>query len=258
LIIRNIVYRALPALILAAAVPASVAAQSAPAPASVPVPAADQPYAAVFDVLVGGLDIDQMAQVGADEIFDGMVRNDNRFASMARSQPDLKTRFRAVAKPYLATWIKRSNDMRRPLVIDVLKKNLTLAEAREVAAFYGSPLGRKFMQSYSRNLSADKTVDAAIRGRTSEVDKAAQRADEKASVDSTVAALLPSLTMAEQRQLIAFSGTQGFRKMQKMGNVMSLIPEPSFEQITTKAEREEFGAAVRKLFTEALARETGD
>lgn len=241
-----------PLLALALAAPAL--AQATPATAA-PVAAADQPYVDVFNVLVGGLDIDQMATLGADEIFDGMVRNDVSFSSMARRQPDLKGQFRVIARPYLAVWLKRSNEIRRPQVVAVLKKQMSPAEAREVAAFYGSPLGQKFMKAYSGNVTADKTVDAAIQNRSAAVDKAAQKADEKASVDGAVASLLPTLSPAEQRQLLAFSRTQGFKKMLGLSAILNSIPEPSFEAITTPAEREAFGMAVRKLFADARAKE---
>lgn len=249
---RNPLRFALPAIALAMTLPAPLLAQAGSPPAAVA--PADQPYSDLFNAILSGLDLDEMARLGADSIYDGMVRGDPSFAALAKREPELKGKFRGIATPFLLTWITRSNELRRPRVVEVLKARLTPGEAREVTAFYRSALGQKFMRYVSRNVSADNTVDAAIKSRSAKLDTAAVNADKDATVDNAMADLLPNLTEAEKRQLLAFAKTPVFGKMVGLSAALRSVPEPAFEEISTQAERDGFGKAVRELFASVMGK----
>jgi hypothetical protein len=234
--------------------PTPALAQSAAAPAQ-PIAKADQPYFDLYDAIIGGLDLDQMSETGADAVFDGMIRNSTEFGSFAKSQPDLKREFRTIAKPFLLVWIKRAMALKRDPIAAKFKEQLTPQEASELAGFYRSQLGRKVMKAISNNISASNTVDSAIKNGGKTVDKGAVRNDEADTMSAALQELLPSLTVAEQKEMIAFSKTSAFRKLEGATEAMQSVPEPSFDQIATEEEKRAFGLALGELFRKAKARQ---
>ena len=250
---RFLAATALAAMALAS-VPTLALAQSVPAQ-SAPIAKADQPYFDLYDSIIGGLDLDQMANQGADAIFDGMARNNAEFAALAKSQPGLKGEFRSVAKPYLSIWVGRTFSMKRGRVAAKFKEHLNPAEARELAAFYGSPLGRKMLRAVGNNLSASNTVDSALKGRSGKVDQNAVRDDEADTVSAAMQDLIPNLTPAEQRQMLALGKTSAFRKLDGVAEAMQSVPDPAFNEIATQEEQKAFAEALGALFRKARARQ---
>lgn len=229
-------------------------AQTAAAPAKA-IAKADQPYFDLYDAIIGGLDMGQMAEISADAVFDGMVRNNPEFSSFANSQPGLKAEFRTIAKPYLLVWVGRAMVLKRGPVVAKFKEQLTPKEAGELAAFYRSSLGRKVMTAISNNMSAGNTVDSAMKNGGNSIDKSAIREDEADTMSAALQDLLPSLTVAEQKEMIAISKTSAFRKLEAVGEAMQSVPEPSFDQIATTEEKQAFGQALGELFRKARARQ---
>lgn len=234
--------------------PTPALAQSAAAPAKA-IAKADQPYFDLYDAIIGGLDLGQMAEISADAVFDGMVRNNPEFGSFAKGQPGLKGEFRIIAKPYLLVWVGRAMAIKRGPVVSKFKEQLAPNEAAELAAFYRSPLGRKVMRAVSSNVSAGNTVDSAMKNGGKSIDKNAIREDEADTMSAALQDLLPSLTAAEQKEMIAISRTSAFRKLEGVTEAMQSVPEPSFDQIATAEEKQAFGQALGELFRKARARQ---
>ncbi len=243
----------LAAIPLAAALPSPAAlAQSAAgsAPAA-QVPAVDAAYLRFYDAIVGGVDMGQMAIGGADSIFDGLVRNQPKFADVARRNPGLKGEFRTATLPFLKMWMDRSTAAMRGKVAARLAKYFTVAEAEEVAQFYGSPLGKKFLKAVSESMSFDTTVDQAISGGKPEAGIAG--ADMDKSANRAMARLLPTLTADEREALMRFSQRPVFRKLALIDQAMAGMEQPSMDEFSTAEERDAFGKAVRDLFIRATS-----
>ena len=237
------------AMACCALLPAAVLAQTAPSAQSAK-PA--QAYYDVYDAMIGGMDLAALTDTAADSIFDGLVRNEPSFSSLAKDKPQLRDRFRAIARPYLRVWLERSTTVRRDQIAQNLAAKLTLAEAREIADFYSSPLGRKLLSAITGNLSLDATVDTAIAGKSGFGASKARATDENRTMDKAMKQLLPSLTPAEQAQILKYGQTKGFAKLPLVSKAFKEIPEPTIDEISTVEEREGFKKELAGFFAEMM------
>ena len=244
---RPILLAALP---LAAVLLSPPALAQAAAAQAAQAPAVDPAYLRFYDSIVGGVDITQMATNGADSIFDGLVRNEPKFADVARRSPNLQDEFRAVTLPYLTMWMERSTSAMRGRVAARLAKYYSIAEADEVARFYGSPLGRKFLKAISESMTFAATVDQAVSG--SKPESGIAEADIDKGASRALARLLPTLTAAEREALMRFSQRPVFRKLALIDQAMAGMEQPSMDEFSTAEERDSFGKAVRDLFMRAM------
>ncbi|MFM5948882.1 MAG: DUF2059 domain-containing protein [Novosphingobium sp.] len=238
----------------AALLPAPLPAQTPAAPAPAQLEAeVDQAFYRLYDAMAAGADYSALAVNGADSIFDGLVRNEPRMAELSRRNPGLRGEFRTVAVPYLKVWMDRSTKIMRGRVAAQFARHFTVTEADEFARFYGSPLGRKMMKAISGNLQFDATVDQAVQSGDPGYDKGIADKDVEKGVDRALTKLLPTLTGAEQDQLLRFSKSPAFRKIGLINQVMDGVPQPGIDEMSTPEEREAFGRALRTLFERAMA-----
>ncbi len=237
-----------------ALLPASLQAQSVPTPAPVQLETqVDQAFYRLYDTMAGGADISVMSVNGADSIFDSLVKNEPRMAELSRRNPGLRGEFRTIAVPFLKVWMERSTKAMRGRVAVQFAKSFTVAEADEIARFYGSPLGRKMMQAISGNLKFDATADQAIKTGDPRYNQGIAEQDVEKGVDRALAKLLPTLTAAEQDQLLRISKSSAFRKLGLIGEVMAGVPQPGIDELSTSEEREAFGQALRGLLEKTMA-----
>ncbi len=227
------------------AAPAQAQAASATASAKV-----DPAYFNLYDAIVGSLDVDVLAAKGADEIFDGLVRNEPAFADMAKKRPAMRDEFRTAATPYLAIWMDRSKQARRNQGAVAFAKYMDPAEAGEIAQFWGSPLGKRFVAAISRNISMDGAVDAALKT-PGKGDFELTGKDQDQTVSAAVAEFLPTLNPAERSQMEQFAKTRGFAKLQYIGVALKELPQPGMEEFSTPEEREGFKKAIFAVFARA-------
>ena len=242
--IRNAVL----ALAAGALLPTAALAQTAPTAQSAK-PA--QAYFNLYDAMIGGMDLSAMTDNAADSIFDGMVRNDPTFGALVKGKPQLRDKFRAAARPFLSVWLGRSTTVRRGQIAQNLAGKLTPADAQEIADFYSSPLGRKVLGAVTRNLSLDSTVDSSMAGQSAASGSKARQADENRTMSGAMRDLMPTLTPAEQTQMLKYSQKSSFAKLPLIGKAFEETPEPGFEEISTPEEREGFKRAIASLFVEA-------
>ena len=237
----------------AAALPAPLLAQTEAAtkPPEAAAAAVDPAHYGLYDVIAGGLDIQAMAQSGADSIFDGMVRNEPRMAQLAKRNPGMRAEFNAVALPYLKTWMTRSTGVMRTRVATRFARHFTPAEAAELGQFYGSPAGRKLMKVLSGSMTFDNSVDQALQSGKSGEPMA--DADLDKSLNAGVSRLLPLLTPTERAEFMRMSKRPVFAKLGLISQAMDGIEQPTIDEMSTPEEREGFGKAVRGLFERALA-----
>lgn len=234
-----------------ALVPLAQAQTAAPASATQPAQI-DPAYYAIYDAVIGGSDMEQIAVAGADSIFDGIGRSDPNFAELARRKPQLKGEFRTAALPFLRIWMGRSTQAVRQRVAVRLSTYFTLDEAREVAAFYASPLGHKVMKSVSSNMSFDATVDSAIRTEGEAVPGGIADADLDRTLGRAVPKLVASLTPAERAEMARLEQRPGFRKLAGLSAALKDVEQPNMEDFSTAQEREGFQKAVMGVLEKAM------
>lgn len=206
-------------------------------------------YFDLYDAIVGGMDLDAMADTAADSIYDGMIRNEPRFAEAAKGKPQLRDRFRNSARPYLRVWMERTTTVRRKQIAAKLATKLNPAEAREFSDLYGSPLGQKLLKAITQNLTLDATVDSSMAGQRA---SGVAESDQQRTVAGAMQKLLPTLSADEQRQLIKYGQSKSFGKLPLVSEAFKETPEPSFNEISTEEEREAFKKAVFGVLSEAL------
>lgn len=237
------------AMACTALLPAAALAQAAPSAQSAK---PDKAYFDLHDAMISGMDLAAMTDTAADAVFDGLVRNDPTFAEMAKGKPELRNEFRAVARPFMRVWLERATTVRRNQIARKLTVNLTPSEARELADFYGSPLGKKVMLAITRNLSLDASVDTVFAGKSASSDRAARTTDEDRTANNAMQKLLPTLSPEEQTQILKFGKTKAFGKLPVVSSAFSEVAEPTIEEITTPEERENFKQALTAFFTAAI------
>ncbi|HQV04459.1 MULTISPECIES: DUF2059 domain-containing protein [unclassified Novosphingobium] len=239
--------------VLALAQPGLLAAQTdaAAKPAETATVAVDQAHLRLYDVILGGVDIQAMAQAGADSIFDGLVRNEPRMAQLAERNPGMRAEFRTMAMPFLKTWMTRSTSIMRERVAARFARHYTAAEAAELGQFYDSPVGRKLMKAFSGSMTFDKTVDQALQSGSSS--QPMVNADVDKSLNAGLARFLPTLSPAEKEEFIRMSKRPVFAKLGLISQAMQGIEQPKIDEMSTPEEREAFGQALRTLFEKAMA-----
>lgn len=236
------------AMACCALLPAAALAQAQVAQSAKPAKA----YYDVYDAMIGGMDLAAMTDTAADSIFDGLVRNDPSFSALAKGKPQLRDRFRTIARPYLRVWLERSTTVRRDQIAQNLSTKLTLAEAREIADFYGSPLGQKILAAITRNLSLDATVDTTIAGKNGFSDSKARATDENQTMNKAMQQLLPTLTPEEQGQILKYGRSKTFAKLPLVSKAFDEIPQPTIDEISTAEEREGFKKELTGFFAEIM------
>lgn len=244
LTLRNLLSPLAAAALLATA-PSAFAQTPAPTAAAVP----DKAYAELYDAIIGGFDLDELTARAADDIFESMLRNSPEMADLARSKPGMRERFVAVCMPYMKLWTPRGLDLTRKRSVVELSKSLTPADARQLAAFYNSPLGRKMIKAVGNNLNFRSTADAAMKGTNTDD---GMQADMNNSVAGGYGDFVKSLTPEENRQFLAFIGSDAFKQAEAMSIAMGRVKTPGPEEISTPAERDALTKAMIDFFTKEM------
>ncbi|MEQ1497239.1 MAG: DUF2059 domain-containing protein [Novosphingobium sp.] len=233
--------------------PALTSAQAAPPMVVSVTPDADKAYFELYDSIIGAVDLEAMSAMASGEVFDAIVRNEPEFARKVSGKKGIRDRFIAMCLPYFRAWIPRSIKIARDRSVAALAPVMTPAEAREMARFYGSPLGRKISAAMARNMTFASQLDAGIQSGDFD-DEQAARADERKGLSSGMDQLMESLTPAEKRQLIAFGQTPASKKINAMNRALGSVVTPSSEEISTPEEREDFQAAMMQFLSDEFGR----
>jgi hypothetical protein len=132
-----------------------------------------------------------------------------------------------------------------------LSNYFTVPEAREIAAFYASPLGQKFMKTVSGNMSFDATVDASMKSDSKDNTAGIADADLDKTVGRSMAKLIPTLTPAERAELMRFSQRPVYHKLPLIGKALEGLEQPSMDEFSTAEERDGFQKAIIAVFQRA-------
>lgn len=240
------------AMVLALGTTALVPVQM-PLLAQAATPKADKAYYDLYDAIIGGVDLDALSRKGSGEIFDAIVQSDPKFARMASSKEGIRDRFIAMCMPYFGLWMPRSLKIARERSVVALMPVLTPAEARELAQFYASPLGRKVISSVAGNITFSSQLEAGMQGGNFH-DKQAAGADQRAGLEGGLDTLMASLSEEEKRELLAFGHKPVFQKIGAMNKALASVAIPTMDEISTPAEREEFGSRLQQFMAAEFGR----
>jgi hypothetical protein len=209
----------------------------------------DRAYGQLYDAIVGGFDFDAMGLKMVGDVYDSMLRARPELAALDKQRPGMRERFAALCMPYFKLWLPRSRDLARQRSVVELAKSVTPADARQLAGFYGSPLGRKVIKAVGNNLTFDATIDASIKGNGTASGK---RADMQSSIAGATGEFLKSLTPAEQREFNAFAQGNAFKQVGAMNAALARVKNPSSDEISTPEERAAFGKAIVDFLTSEM------
>lgn len=229
---------------LLATAPAVHAQSASPTQAAAPQP--DKAYGQLYDAIIGGFDFDSLRDRMVDDVYTSVLRARPEMAALDQQRPGMRQRFAAICTPYFKLWLPRSFDIARQRSVIELAKSLTPADARQLAAFYGSPLGQKVIKAVGNNLTFDATIDAAVKGKSA---AAGQQTDAQSSAAAATGELLKSLTPAERREFLAFMEGDGIRRVSAMNAALARSKNPTPEEISTPEERAAFTKAIVDFLT---------
>lgn len=229
---------------LLAAAPAVHAQSASPAQAAAPQP--EKAYGQLYDAIIGGFDFDALGARMVDDVYNSMLRARPEMAALDQQRPGMRQRFAAVCMPYFRLWLPRSRDLARQRSVIELAKSLAPSDARQLAAFYSSPLGQKVIKAVGNNLTFGAAIDASIQGKGS---AAGERTDMQNSVAGATGEFLKSLTPAEQREFAAFMQGDAFKRVGAMNAALARTKSPTPEEISTPEERAAFGKAIVDFLT---------
>ncbi len=182
------------ALMLAAVPHPAPAAVAAPIPAQ-PGTSPDAPYFAVLDAIESGLDQEAAFRIVARTIATELARSSPEMIEAEANYPGLSD---ALTQSILPTLRQHSQEVQakyRPQLAAALKQQFTPQQAKDVAVFYRSPIGRKLMHKVEQNYDGRATVTAAMR------EKDVALADVQADNRVMISRSLRELTQADLAEL---------------------------------------------------------
>ena len=168
--------------------PGAILAQSVPAEQS------SDPHERIYAVLLSGFD----QGVALDRTLEEMRRQfalNPDIAQFEESNPGTIAALSEAARPIIAAMSKRINAAYRPRMISLLRSELTLEEAEDIADFYASPFGKKVIAANAANTQSANVMRAAVD------QQEITTADVQADLVATGGAVLESLSQSELTEL---------------------------------------------------------
>ncbi|MBO9499752.1 MAG: DUF2059 domain-containing protein [Novosphingobium sp.] len=181
-------------LLLAAAGPALAADDPPP---QAPAAAAADPYDDVYSAILEGVDDQATLDRVLDTIMTALQREVPEMAIVEDARPGFLGELRTAMRPVMSDYSARVMAAYRPKVLKVLGEELTVDEARQVAAFYRSELGRKLLGGAVQHFDLDETMRSAVRNPDAPIESDTVNADFKRIGVQAYLALTPE----ERKQL---------------------------------------------------------
>jgi hypothetical protein len=198
------------------AAPSAAQAQSEAAP--------DPAYGDLISAIEGTVDQDQMIN-GAVNALKRQFASTPEFAAADAASPGLIDEVATGLRPILYQQNRRVQMLFRPEMIALFARNLTPAEARSIADFYRSDLGRKLVG----NVAQAYTPDATLSGLKDETPVTADQVRE--DISSAVVSGIGQLSPDELRQMGEMAiANPALLKLQQVN--------PAIQQIRVKMENE--------------------
>lgn len=174
---------------------ALLAALAQPVNASMPTPAG--PHEAIYLAMMAGMDQEQQLSTLTTTMAQQFAAAPELVEAEAK-YPGLSRAMAAAMRPVLRAYTNRIRETFEPRFIAVLRGALTPVEARDIADFYASPLGRKLLGGISDSYDGKATVADALKG--GDISAEALAADNRTTVRRALARFTPA-EMAEMGAL---------------------------------------------------------
>lgn len=146
------------AVLLLVAPAAPLAAQEAAAAAT------SDPYLNFVRTVTGGVDNEVMLQRGLAQIGEAMLASDPAIAELEALFPGAVDQMLVAMTPMMREHSETLRSRFEVQYADLLRDELTVAEARDAAAFYASPVGRRLLTSIQDNMTYDAQIDDVDNG----------------------------------------------------------------------------------------------
>ena len=219
------------AILLACAPLAALPVHAADVPAAVPVTV--DPFEDIYVAIQESADTDRQLDQLSNTIAQQIASADTSLAIAEARYPGLSKAMVAGFRPVLAGYSARVRESFRPRMIGVFRERLSESEARDVAAFYRSPMGKRLLGGVVDSFDGKATITSALQDK--DVSAAAVRAD----TDAAVRGALAQFSEADFAALGELAQRQpGLMKLGAIGEALGPIRAEMENQPLTKAEEQ--------------------
>lgn len=171
----------------------------------------DPAYYGLFEQLYGQVDQNALIDRSVTATTAMMKQQSPQLVTLFRSDAQLETRIAAVIKAAVVQQQKDVFPTQREETATLIASHMSPADARAWATFYASPLGKKALAVETANMQPKSAIESYVKN--GEVTSAGVAADMRRAKAATVRDMNSKMTVAEQRQMIAFMRTPAFPKM---------------------------------------------
>lgn len=152
-------------------------------------------YEDLYDAVRGGMDLNLMIATSIEAIR-RQYRQIPEFIALEEESPGFVDAYVEAIRPVLEEGMVRVDQETRLEMIALIRKELTIEQAKEVAAHYRTPVMRKLMGNVAENFSPDSTL--------SDIDSGEAVSEQKVNQDLARAAMRGTQALtAEERMQIA-------------------------------------------------------
>ena len=120
-------------------------------------------HADLFASMREGLDKELILRNLVRSVVEQMTASDPQLAALENEYPGLALKMMDSMMPVLRGYTRRVERKYDPQLIAVLRSMFTPDEARNIAAFYRSDLGRQVLASTAQNLDAENAIADTVR-----------------------------------------------------------------------------------------------
>lgn len=180
------------------ALPALTAPALAAEPAAAPLPS--DPYTGLVQAIVDGVDENVLFNSAVKQIRDALVNESPNIAALEGQYPGTVDAMIQAMAPTLRHHSSRLSSAYQKDLAALLASNLTAEEARDAAAFYSSPLGRKLMGKVQDNYTVGAVASEVV---ANEGEAQTSAAAVERDIRRTTAATMRSLTPEDHKAINA-------------------------------------------------------
>lgn len=210
---------------------AALPVQAAEAPAAAPVTV--DPFEDIYLAIQESADTERQLDQLSTTIAQQITTADTTLAIAEARYPGLSRAMVTGFRPVLASYSARVRETFRPRMVAVFREQLSESEARDVAAFYRSSMGKRLLGGVVESFDAKATITSALKDKEVSADAV------KADTDAAVRGALAKFTQDDFAALGELAQRQpGLMKLGAIGQALGPIRAEMENQPLTKAEEQ--------------------
>ena len=152
-----------------------------------PTPLVRDAFADVFAAMQEGIDRERMVDAVCATFARQLTTASPQLVEVEAAFPGFSGAIAEAIKPVMRAYSARVTDAYRPRMIAIFRQMLTESEARDVAALYRSPIGRKLLGGVSTSFEGTAIIASGLRDR--DIDADAVKADTEIAARRSVGLL---------------------------------------------------------------------